>query len=358
MDAAWLAAVGVALVGWAVGRNHRSSSEKRREHVRSPSTRPSFAAPPGIPSFVDKDDDDDIDVTLVTASPFRQPATSSDDLATDGKGQHAPTVNVMYEEEAESDEVTSPHARILVSAEAQSDCGHVRTRNEDSLLVFPEFSLYAVADGMGGYEGGEVASSIAVETLRTAYETASFEGTVSTEAPLPRRGREVACAIQMANQAIMASATRDLMLAEMGTTVVAARFSPNKQRVYIGHVGDSRCYRLRGTSLRQLTTDHTMSELGMKGPASKQLFQAVGQKAEITIDLIIDRPQPEDVYLLCSDGLSKMVNHEQIRQLLMSERDLQAAVGTLVELANGAGGKDNVTVILVKVVQRISSYNA
>ena len=373
MDAAWLAAVAVvALVSWSVGRNQRSSEKRASnghgrasEHPQTAVTKPAPAGSkasgaPGslarIPSFID-DDGDDVDVTLVTASPFRDPGRRGAEPAESAGAvsqQFPPTVNVLYEDDAELDEVTSPNARILVSAEGQSDCGHVRKRNEDSLLVFPEFSLYAVADGMGGYAGGDVASGIAVQTLRTAYETGSFEAHVEAKKTLPRRGREIACAIQMANHAIIASAKTDPALADMGTTMVAARFSPNKQRVYIGHVGDSRCYRLRGSTLRQLTTDHTMGELGMKGPGAKQLFQAVGQKAEIAIDLVVDKPQPEDVYLLCSDGLSKMVTDEQVRDVLVREADLEAAVYSLVELANDAGGKDNVTVILIKVVQRIS----
>ena len=100
---------------------------------------------------------------------------------------------------------------------------------------------------MGGYEGGEVASSLAVETLRRAFEKNTFEGQTAVRRTIPRRGREMACAIQMANQAILRRAKRRRRRSRnMGTTVVAARFSPNKQRVYIGHVGDSRCYRLRG----------------------------------------------------------------------------------------------------------------
>ena len=170
-----------------------------------------------------------------------------------------------------------------------------------------------------------------------------------------RRGREMACAIQMANQAVLRRSKDVAALRNMGTTVIAARFSPNKQRVYIGHVGDSRCYRLRGGLLRQLTTDHTLRELGMKGPSSKQLFQAVGIRPTVTIDLVVDKPRPEDIYLLCSDGLSKMVGDDQVRDVLLGEPDLEAAVYTLIDKANEQGGKDNVTVILVKIVERGSA---
>jgi PPM family protein phosphatase len=220
------------------------------------------------------------------------------------------------------------------------------------LLVLPERSIFAVADGMGGYEGGEVASSLAVDTLRSAFEKNQLEGQTASDVSIPRRGREMACAIQMANQAILRRAKDSATLRNMGTTIIAARFSPNKQRVYIGHVGDSRCYRLRGGTLRQLTTDHTLRELGMKGPTAKQLFQAVGIKPTITIDLVVDKPRAQDIYLLCSDGLSKMVPDDQVRAVLLGEPDLEAAVYTLIEMANEHGGKDNVTVVLVKIVER------
>lgn len=301
------------------------------------------AAPVDIPSFVD---DFEVEITVVTASP-----EAGSDRARESKVSDVSTVAMIYEDEAEGEEITSPVARILVSAEGQSDQGQVRKRNEDSLLFWPEKSLFAVADGMGGYEGGNVASALAVETLKSAFEKGVFDGKTESETVVPRRGREVACAIQMANQAVLAKSKTDPKLSQMGTTVVAARFSPNKQRVYIGHVGDSRCYRLRGTVLRQLTTDHTMEELGMRGPRSHDLFQAVGIRPQIMIDMIVDKPCADDVYLLCSDGLTKMATDDHIRELLLGEPDLEAAVYSLIELANDRGGKDNVTVILVKIVE-------
>jgi protein phosphatase len=138
----------------------------------------------------------------------------------------------------------------------------------------------------------------------------------------------------------------------MGTTILAARFSPNKQRVYIGHVGDSRCYRLRDGTLRQLTTDHTMKALGMKGPRANDLSRAVGIGAKVTIDLVVDKPRNGDLYLLCSDGLSKMVPDEKVQTILLGEKDLNVAVYGLIEAANDAGGRDNVTAVVIKVVDR------
>lgn len=307
-------------------------------------------------------DDDDLDITVIKAFVIddlvAEAAKAAADEAADSfeepsLPQQTPRVQLSYEVDADLEEVTSPVARILICAAGDSDRGRKRPKNEDCHLVMPECSLFAVADGMGGYRGGEIASSLAIDTMREAFESSTFEGRVESKVPLPRRGRELACSIHMGNQAIRAMAQMDAELAQMGTTLVAARFSPNKQRVYIGHVGDSRCYRLRGETLRQLTTDHTLSSLGVKGAHANELFQAVGVKPDITIDLIVDKPRDDDVYLLCSDGLSKMVSDEEIRDILLSESDLEAALYGLIESANDRGGKDNVTIILVKVLARV-----
>jgi protein phosphatase len=263
-------------------------------------------------------------------------------------------IELHFEEDAEAEEVTAASARILLYAAGDSDQGRVRTRNEDSLLVMPERSLFAVADGMGGHRGGEVASSLAIDALQDAFDRSAFEGRVQADGDVPRRARELAAAVQMTNECVRSMALADRELSDMGTTLVAARFSPNKQRLYVGHVGDSRCYRLRRGTLRQLTTDHTMATLGMKGPRAQDLFQAVGTSPGLMIDLIVDKPQDDDVYVLCSDGLSKMLSDEKLRDVLLAHEDLESALYTLIEEANNSGGKDNVTVIIVKVLSRTS----
>ena len=279
-----------------------------------------------------------------------QPRPGLDDevvpLASDSR------IKIAYEQEAEEEETTSPLARILISARGDSDRGQKRRANEDSLLSMPERSLFAVADGMGGYHGGAVASSLAVETLRQSFERERFVGELRSDKPVPRRAEELASAVLQANWAVSQAARRDPSLAQMGSTLVAARFSPNKQRVYIANVGDSRCYRLRGGKLRQLTTDQTMRLVGLQGPGANDLLQAIGVTADLAIDLIVDKPRPNDMYLLCSDGLTKMVEDQEIERLLVEESDLEAAVYGLIERANDHGGKDNVTVILIKVIER------
>lgn len=263
-----------------------------------------------------------------------------------------PSVRISYEEEAEEEETTSPHARILVSASGETDCGRKRCANDDSLLVLPEHSLFAVADGMGGYAGGSVASRLAVEVMQRAFEQGIFSAELRSERAMPRRGRELACAMVQAHEAVYTAARASSEHVQMGTTLVAARFSPNKQRLYIGHVGDSRCYRWRGGRLRQLTTDQTMGTIGLVGPRAGDLLQAIGVTSGLAVDLIVDKPKGSDVYLLCSDGLNKMVSDAQIERVLASQRQLKAAVFELIELANAAGGRDNVTVVLIKVLDR------
>ncbi|HET9958002.1 MAG TPA: PP2C family serine/threonine-protein phosphatase [Polyangiaceae bacterium] len=350
--------------------NKTSKPEKRTEGARS-GNGAKRSKPRPMPQPLPGADDDDLEITLITAFPLAelqaqvakeasisdlarpQPKVDVEKLQQTAEGETT-RVELMYEDEAELEETTSPVARILVSAAGDSDQGRKRPRNEDSLLVFPERSLFVVADGMGGHAGGQVASAVAVDTLRDAFEKGNFDARTECEAKVPRRGRELACAIQMANQAIYNMAAEKPELNQMGTTVVAARFSPNKQRVYIGHVGDSRCYRLRGNVLRQLTTDHTMKTLGVKGPRAHELFQAVGVKPAISIDLIVDKPRDNDIYLLCSDGLCKMIPDEEVRDMLLEESDLEAAVYGLIERANDRGGKDNITLILVKVLSRVA----
>jgi serine/threonine protein phosphatase PrpC len=265
----------------------------------------------------------------------------------DGPASVPGAVPILYDADASVDEPTRISPLILVSAAAQTDQGRRRRRNEDSLLVLEDHHLFVVADGMGGHAGGDVASKMAVETIGQAFKSNAFGDEPYPD--VPRRGAELALAIQLANKAIYDHAKANAAYTGMGTTVVSARFSPNKQRVYFGHVGDSRCYRLRGTQLTQVTTDHTMASQGVTGPLASHLNRAVGVQPAVKVDLLIARPRPDDVYLLCTDGLSKMVPDDQIQSIMNEEPDLDKAVNKLVERANARGGRDNITVILVQV---------
>ncbi|HEV3189941.1 MAG TPA: serine/threonine-protein phosphatase, partial [Polyangiaceae bacterium] len=132
-------------------------------------------------------------------------------------------------------------------------------------------------------------------------------------------------------------------------TVVCAYFSPNNQYVCIAHVGDSRCYRLRAGKLIQLTKDHTLGAAGIQGKTSALLSRAVGIDKTVEVDINVESPLPGDTYLLCSDGLSRMVEAPEIQSTLESISDLNDATRILVEKANERGGRDNITTILVRV---------
>ena len=258
-----------------------------------------------------------------------------------------PTQKIVYDEDAALDEPTHSGALILVTASAQTDVGLRRKRNEDSILAREDEGIFVVADGMGGYRGGEIASKLAVDTIARAFETQTFDG--PEHDAIPRRASELARAIQMANEAIHDHAVKDRLLEGMGTTICAARFSPTKQRLYVGHVGDSRIYCFRNGELKQMTTDHTMGDLGVTGAGSVHLSRAVGIWPVVPIDIVLGKPQPGDLYLLCSDGLTKMMTDEAIEKVLASSTVPSVVVEALVEAANKHGGKDNVSVIVVRV---------
>jgi PPM family protein phosphatase len=293
--------------------------------------------PPVALAKVEYEEDEEIDPTKVGARPGgKRPI------------YQPPVHRIVYDEDAEEDEPTRAESLFLVSATAQTDMGLRRKRNEDSVLELESASLFVVADGMGGYRGGELASQLAVKTIGDAYRNRIFEG--DAHESVPTQASELARAIQMANAAILDTANQRRELEGMGTTVCAARFSANKKRIYIGHVGDSRCYRLRNGVMAQMTADHTMADHGVKGPEAAHLSRAVGIWPTVPIDIVMAVPVAGDVYLLCSDGLTKMLKDDVIASVLRGEEDLKAAVERLITLANARGGKDNITVVLVRVV--------
>lgn len=259
---------------------------------------------------------------------------------------------VIFDEGAEKEPAKDPNAKplkLLVYALAQSDPGKRRKQNEDSFLVADKHGLYVVADGMGGHRGGQYASKLAVHTMSDAFESRAFEADAHPGIPL--EASELARAIQMSNAAIMEEAARKPDLKGMGTTICAARFVHDTQRLYLGHVGDSRCYRVRGGVMKQMTTDHTMADYGVAGPEGAHLSRALGVWPTVPVDIVYAAPELGDLYLLCSDGLTKMLPDGTIATQLLHEDDPRAAVERLVFFANAHGGKDNITVILLKVVE-------
>lgn len=285
-------------------------------------------------------DDDDLDVDIDDTG--EREALGQGGKAT---GHISLEVDVALDIEDE-DEPTSPFARILVTAVGNTDTGRRRKHNEDAIMVVNN-EIFAIADGMGGYAAGEVASQMATDMITASFESGHFGG--EPDPFVPRRGDELVRSIKHANTSIYEQAQSNTKQAGMGTTLVAARFSPNKKRVYIAHVGDSRCYRLRGDELEQLTLDHTLASVGITGPAGHKLIRALGVQADVDVDLRVDEPMPGDYFLLCSDGLSKMVPEPMIIDIVNEQDDIEQAVKRLIDRANQRGGKDNVSVILVRV---------
>jgi len=225
-----------------------------------------------------------------------------------------------------------------------SDVGRQREGNEDSMLVEPP--LFVVADGMGGAQAGEVASNLAVETLS---EMAPSNGNVE---------EELVEAIAEANRRIHTQAHDDRELAGMGTTLTAAFVHEGK--ITFGHVGDSRAYRFRDGELAQLTDDHSLvAELERHGkltaaearvhPQRSMILRALGVSAEVEVDTYCFVGEPDDVFLLCSDGLSGLVHDAVIGEVLEGCESLEAAADKLIELANLSGGPDNITTVLFRL---------
>ncbi len=243
-----------------------------------------------------------------------------------------------------------------------SDVGRERAHNEDAILVDADRKLVVLADGMGGYQAGEVASQLAIDVVREDSSDATLTetdlGRIDPETGISVAMRQLRGAIEKANNRICSVARGREELNGMGTTIVAARFYDG--RVGIAHVGDSRCYRWRENALEQLTRDHSYVQDQLeKGLISEEEAKHSQQKNLITRALGIDaiaeadvqefRTRPGDVYLLCSDGLSDLVDDEAIRAKLGANRTPPEHVKALVDIANANGGRDNISVILVTV---------
>ncbi len=227
----------------------------------------------------------------------------------------------------------------------RTDTGRQRNANEDSL--FTRAPVFVVADGMGGAQAGEVASKAAAE---------AFAGELAS-APPERVLRET---IEGANRSIHQHARNDPGLAGMGTTITAAIVDPEAEEVAIGHVGDSRAYRLRDGKLERLTRDHSLvEEMRRKGqlteaqaedhPQRSIITRALGPEPEVEVDLQTVPAQAGDVFLICSDGLTTMLDDDHIARLLSRASTMQTAVRALVDEANRAGGRDNITVVAFRL---------
>jgi protein phosphatase len=230
-------------------------------------------------------------------------------------------------------------------AAVRTDTGRRRRRNEDAYVCEPP--LFAIADGMGGAQAGEVASGLAAAVLG--------------EAGGDERGEDrVRSLIQEANRRVFRRSSEDAAASGMGTTMTVALVDADTGTIVLGHVGDSRAYRVRGGELEQLTEDHSLvGELRRSGQLSREeaeahpqrsvITRAVGTEPDVDVDVETIRAEPGDRFLLCSDGLTDMVSDGEILSLLEESNDLDAAARALVDAANRGGGEDNITVVLFQL---------
>jgi len=247
-------------------------------------------------------------------------------------------------------------------AAGQTDIGRVREADEDAFMIDEERRLYIVADGMGGHQGGGFASTKALELV--AAETRKLEQMQETTQPLAGGPDRTATqlrllrSIQRANQELFDISLREPQLRGMGTTLTALQF--DEQFANLAHIGDSRAYQIRDGAMAQLTEDHSWVQeqvkLGILNPAEARnhplkniITRSIGHERELKVDLFKTEYRPGDKYLLCTDGLTNMVTDEEILKTL-SEMELEPAVARLLKRANEEGGYDNITVILVEVL--------
>ncbi len=251
--------------------------------------------------------------------------------------------------------LTVPQPHLSIEFFCATDTGRARSNNEDSVTVDDARALAVLADGMGGYNAGEIASGMATGFIRT--ELGRWLQEVGDSATDPEVRRAMDICVDNANRAIFNAANANPQYAGMGTTLVVAVFRGT--RVLIGHVGDSRAYRMRGGRLMQMTRDHSLLQeqidAGLITPeqasfsSNKNLVtRAVGVEDTVLLEIHQHEVHPGDMYLLCSDGLSDMLDDETLSQLLQGYESLEEAGAALIAAANDAGGKDNIAVILAR----------
>jgi serine/threonine protein phosphatase PrpC len=235
-----------------------------------------------------------------------------------------------------------------------TDRGRVRANNEDAVFADPRHRLAILADGMGGYNGGEVASGMAIALLSASFGRWLAHTDLCDQTRAVRRALQVGT--DEANRAILEAGAIDTQLMGMGTTLVLAFCGA--RRIVVGHIGDSRCYRLRNRRLQQrMVAGELQDQLdaGLITPAEAAtsphrnlVTRALGIEARVTLETNDYAVEPGDLYLLCSDGLSEMVSDADICTVLLQKNGLSEKAILLVAMANDNGGRDNISVILAK----------
>jgi serine/threonine protein phosphatase PrpC len=255
-----------------------------------------------------------------------------------------------------------------------TDVGRQRKHNEDTILIRAELGLYAVADGMGGHNAGDVASKLAATSLGNFFEaTHQPEGASTIDLPedyddLAQSARRLAAGVRKANHDVFTISSTYQQHHGMGSTMVAIHLVDTGE-IHVGHVGDSRCYRIRDGEIVQLTRDHSLinDALEMKPDLLPEeiarlpkniITRALGMKDAVKVDIRSDRAEPGDVYLLCSDGLTGMVPDVQILEVVGLTDNPQEACELLVAEANDAGGTDNISALIIQISDAADSVNA
>ncbi len=245
-------------------------------------------------------------------------------------------------------------------AAVRTDVGRKRSGNEDSYCLAPDLGLFVVADGMGGHAAGEVASRLAVETIQKSVASLleEPEEAGTEEATCSRRATCLLSSIRLANQAIFQAAQAHQEYANMGTTLVA--ILTDGERVALAHVGDSRIYRIREGEIVQVSRDHSVVQQQVEcGLISREeahhsqfrhlITRALGLREAVEVDIAEEAVLSGDVLLLCSDGLSDLVEDEEMLAAVLEHgSDLEQACQVLVDRANYRGGDDNITALLVQ----------
>lgn len=240
---------------------------------------------------------------------------------------------------------------------ALTDQGRVRSNNEDAVTVDVQAQVAVLADGMGGYNAGEVASRMATERIRECLvQWLQGDG---RDAPMGELRHAMEVCVDSANRAIYEASHSHAQYAGMGTTLVVAAF--RQDRLVLGHIGDSRCYRLRDGALQQITRDHSwlqeQIDAGLLTPEEAAVSgfrnlvtRAMGVEPTAALEVNEFQVQPDDLFILCSDGLTDMVDDGELQSLAASHEPLAERATRMVAAANQHGGRDNISVLLIRAV--------
>lgn len=255
---------------------------------------------------------------------------------------------------------------LKIDAAGRTDVGQLREHNEDTFAVVDQHHLYLVADGMGGHRAGDIASKMAAETVLAFFDSTTREDATwpfHYDPSLSPEENRLLTSLKVANKSIFEESVRNSEHRGMGTTVVGALVNLSARKVFIGHVGDSRCYRVRDRGIIQLTQDHSLLNEYLRAmpdlPQSQRdelprnvITRALGMTEFVQVDLRADGLRDGDAFVLCSDGLSGMISDAEILSTVLAhEDDLAAACEALVKRANDHGGEDNITVLVFRVYE-------